>query len=398
MRIGIVGCGYVADYYLATLKNHPALELLGVCDRDGDRAERFARFHQLRRYRDLPDLLADERVELVVNLTNPSSHYAVSCAALEAGKHVYSEKPLADAFAEAEALVRLAESRGLSIAGAPCNVLGESAQTLWRALRDGIIGTPRLAYAEIEDGPIHLMGPDGWRSESGIPWPVKDELEVGCTLEHAGYYLSWLAAFFGPAEEVTSFSACLVPRKGVAVDRMAPDFAVATIRFASGPVARLTCGIYAPHDHRLRVVGDRGVLSVEECWDYGSRVRLQRRTRLGLKAEKHPRLARLAGLGPRPLPLVRSPHFLWKVRGAMRMDFARGIAELAASIVERRPCRLSARFALHVNEITLAMQNPAEMGSPRRLTTTFEPVEPMPWAGMSSDPFPSRFSAIAEGP
>jgi predicted dehydrogenase len=220
----------------------------------------------------------------------------------------------------------------------------------------------------------------GWRSESGAPWPYKDEFEVGCTLEHAGYYVTWLVAFFGPARSITSFASCLVPDKGVPVERVTPDFTVACIEFASGVVARLTCSLYAPHEHALRIVGDEGLLSISDCWDYASPVRLQRRTRLGLRAEKHPRVARLAGLGPKRVPLVRQPRFEWKARGANRMDFARGVAEPADSICEGRACRLSARFALHVNEIVLAIQNPGAMGTPRALETACEAMEPMVWA------------------
>ncbi|XXF78079.1 Gfo/Idh/MocA family oxidoreductase [Myxococcaceae bacterium GXIMD 01537] len=380
MRIAIVGTGYVADYYLKTLPNHPQLQLLGVMDRDGARAERFGHFYRVPVYRSYEKLLADGRVELVVNLTNPDSHYAVTRAALEAGKHVYSEKPLAMDMGEAEALVALAESKGLLLSGAPCSVLGETAQTLWKALRQEAVGRPRLVYAEIDDGPIHLMAPEAWRSDSGNPWPVKDEYEVGCTVEHAGYYVTWLVAFFGPARAVTSFSTVLTPDKGVAVDKQTPDFSVACIEFASGVVARLTHSIYAPHDHRLQIIGDRGVLSTEECWDYDSPVYLRRRDWVGLKAEKHPLAARAVGLGPRKLPLVPGPGMPHKSQKANPMDFARGVAEMADALAWKRPCRLSARFALHVNELALAIQHPERFGSPRALTTTCEPMEPMPWA------------------
>ena len=382
MRLAIVGTGYVADFYLTTLPNHPQLELLGVTDRDLPKAARFAAHHRVPTYPSVQAILDDPRVDLVANLTNPSSHYEVSRAALEAGKHVYSEKPLSMDFDEAVQLVELAEQRSLHLGGAPCSVLGESAQTLWSALRRGDVGTPRLVYAELDDGPIHQMGMQDWRSESGNPWPWKDELEVGCTLEHAGYYVTWLVAFFGPATSVTSFSSVVVPDKApepLASDT--PDFSVACIEFASGVVARVTCSIFAPHDHRLRIVGDAGVLSIEDCWNYGAPVSLQRRSKLRLKAEKYPRAARLAGLGPEPVPLVRKPKFAWKSKGANPMDFARGIAEMAAAIRAQRPGRMSARYALHVNEIVLAMQDPRGMGSPRRLVTTCEPMSPMPWAG-----------------
>lgn len=380
MRFAIVGCGYVADYYAATLLNHPEIELAGVFDRDLERSRRYSSYHGLKRYGSLEELLADAGVELVANLTNPRSHFEVSRAALQAGKHVYTEKPLATSLAEAESLVEMAESRGLLLASAPCTVLGETAQTIWKALRQKRIGTPRLVYAEMDAGPIALEDHGRWKSASGAPWPARDEFEVGCTLEHAGYQLTWLTAFFGPARSVTSFAHVLTPDKGMPLDVRSPDFTVGTIEFGSGVVARLTCGIFAPHDRRLRIYGDEGVLSTQDTWDFGSPVHLSRRTWLGLKAEKHPRLARWIGLGPRRLPLVRRPRFRWSGRPANHIDFSRGIAELAAAAREKRSSRLSARWSLHVNELSLAIQDPATHGCRREIRSTFEPMAPMPWA------------------
>lgn len=380
MHLAIVGCGYVADYYVATLANHPSLELAGVYDRDAERARRFAARLGVRCYKSLGELLDDGRVGLVANLTNPASHFEVSRASLEAGKHVYSEKPLATSLADAARLVELAEARGLLLASAPCTVLGECAQTVWKALRERRIGTPRLVYAEMDDGPIPLEDHATWRSASGVPWPAQDEFEVGCTLEHSGYYLTWLTAFFGPATAVTASAHVLTPDKGVALDVITPDFTVGVIEFASGVVARLTCGIFAAHDRRLRIFGDGGILSADDCWDFASPVRVSARTRLGLKAEKHPGLARWVGLGPRRLPLVRRPRFRWAGRPANRIDFSRGIAELAGAAAERRPSRMPARWSLHVNELALALQERGGPGGRRELRSTFEPLAPMPWA------------------
>jgi predicted dehydrogenase len=380
MRIAFVGCGYVADFYAKTLPNHPEIELVSVMDRDGARAAKFAAYHGFKAAPSLRAVLDDPRVELVANLTNPSSHYEVSKAALEAGKHVYSEKPLAMDLDQARELVALAAAKKRHVTSAPCSVLGESAQTLWRSLRRGAIGKPRLVLAELDDGPVHLMNPQTWSSDSGAPWPYKDEFEVGCTLEHAGYYITWFVAFFGPARSVTSFSTCLVPDKGVRLDRTTNDFTIGCVEFASGVVARLTCGIYGPHDHSLRVIGDEGILSIADCWDYGSQVYVSKRGKVGLKAEKYPRAAKLVGMGPKSVPFARKPRFGFRARGANRMDFVRGIAEIADAIRERRTPRMSAEFALHVNEIVLAIQNPATMGCPRRMETTFEPMTPMPWS------------------
>lgn len=375
MRVAIVGCGFVADYYMTTLPEHPELELTGVVDRDPERARRFSAEYRLRDYGSLDALLADGGVELVLNLTNPESHFEVSKACLLAGKHVYSEKPLGLSYEEARALVLLAEERGLLLAAAPSRVLGDTAQTMWKHLRQGSIGRPLLAYAEMDDGLLHKMRYRSWVSRSGAPFPYKDEMETGCTFEHAGYSLTWLAAFFGPAESVTAFSSCLVRDKEtdvpLAVD--APDFSVAVIRYASGQVARLTCSIIAPVDHSIRVFGDRGRISTDDCWKPRSPVWLKRRIHLGRISVEPPFRTKVSLLGD---PLMRR-------RGrAIRhnVDFCLGPVEMARSLRERRPCRLSARFCLHVNEIVVAIHQATEQGSTVKLRSTFDPMEPMPWA------------------
>jgi len=383
MKIAIVGCGYVADMYLSLIKIHPILELTGVTDRDPARASKIAAAYQARDYGSYEALLADPDVAIVLNLTNPRSHYAVSRDALNAGKHVYSEKPIATDWAQAVELVELAERSNLLIVSAPSTVLGEAAQTAWKAIRDGRVGKPMLAYAEIDDGMVHRENIRDWLSASGNPWPYQDEFEVGCTLEHAGYYVSWLAAMFGPAETVTSFASRQIEDKGVETPLNppdTPDFSVGCIRFRSGVVARLTCGIIASHDHSLRVFGDRGTLRVKEAWDFASPVTLSPWNRYTFHADKRPILARMVGLGPRKVPLVRRPEVRSDMPGGNRLDFCRGVAELAESIRDGRPCRISPRFSLHVNEIVLTLQEPDRMGSPRKLSTSFDPMEPMPWA------------------
>ena len=128
--IAIVGCGNIAPFYLKTLDLYPALDLVGVMDREEERSTKLSAYYSVPKYSSLDELLEDRRVELVINLTNPRSHFSVSRACLEAGKHVYSEKPLAMSFSEAEELVNLAEKKGLHISSAPSRVLAETAQTM----------------------------------------------------------------------------------------------------------------------------------------------------------------------------------------------------------------------------------------------------------------------------
>lgn len=374
MKIAVIGCGFVADYYLSTLPFHPELDLVGVSDIDEDRLKAFSSFYNVTPYPSTQALLADDSVDIVLNLTNPRNHYEISKACLEAGKHVYSEKPLAMTIPEAKELVALASERGLHISSAPCSLLGETAQTVWKALRENVVGKVRLVYAEMDDGLVHKMPYQQWISTSGKPWPYKDEFEVGCTLEHAGYYVNWLTAFFGPAVSVTAFSSCLVPDKetDVALEPSnTPDFSVACIVFESGVVARLTCGIVAPHDHELKVIGDDGILMVHDCWNYGDAVKVQRMLRIRRKVLMNP--------FKQTIPLVRKPLKL-NTKGAQQMDFCRGVAEMAAAITEQRPSRMAADVSLHNNELAIAIQNSLETGGYYKMTTTFVPVLPMDWA------------------
>lgn len=392
---------------METLSDHPGLELLGVADRDPSRARMLGEHYGVRAYASTDEVLADSAVELVVNLTDPRSHYQVNKAGLLAGKHVYSEKPLAADFSQARELVDLAKRQGLLISSAPCSALSETAQTLWKALVEGAIGRPRLVYAELDDNPIYLMRPEGWTNGRGVPWPYKSEYENGCTLEHAGYYLTWLCAMFGPAVSVTGFSACLVPDKtSVPLDPPdTPDFSVACIAFRSGVVARLTCSIVAPYDHRIRIVGDQGMLRADECWHYNAPVYLERFSQLGLNARKfrsiraNSTLQSFFGIGgrkqvlvnsafPRQRPrmhdrktarrsLLRRAIKALSKRELVSMDFFRGVADMAAAVEGKRSTLLSSDFVLHVNEITLAMQKSGSRSAPYAMTTSFDPPSPM---------------------
>jgi len=380
MQVAIVGCGFVADYYLSTLPLHPELQLKGVMDKIPERSKNFSEFHSVHVYQTLDELLGDKDVDIVLNLTNPRDHYEVSLAALKAGKHVYSEKPLGMNMNEAKELVALAESKNLQISSAPCSLLGETAQTLWKALREDTIGKVRVVYAEMDDGLIHLMAYDKWLSASGVPWPAKDEFEVGCTLEHAGYYVPWFAAFFGPAISVTAFGSTQIENKipGVEMSMDSPDFTVACIQFASGVVVRLTCSIIAPHNHQLKIVGDKGILFTEDAWDYYAPVYSRKMMHIRRKTFYSP-IKRRHKMKMADTPKVKNS-------GAQRMDFARGVAEMAAAICENRPSRLSAQFSLHVTEIALAIHYAREQGSTYQMTTTFDPVEPVSWAQKKRKP------------
>lgn len=376
MKIAIIGCGFVADYYLRCLELHPELELLGVTDKVPAQYKRLSAFYNVPTFDSVNELLANDDVQIVLNLTNPRDHYSVSKQCLLAGKHVYSEKPLSTELDQAQELLQIANERGLHLSSAPCSLLSESAQAIWKAVRQNKVGKIRLVYAEMDDGLVHKLPYQHWISESGAPWPYKDEFEVGCTLEHAGYYLTWLPAFFGPATKVTAFADCLVDEKlmGEALEPAdAPDFSVACITFESGVVARLTCSIVAPHDHNLTLIGDDGIIGMEDCWLYRSKVFIRKRMRIRRRVFMSPLKQTVALQTDESLKLP-------KRNGAQQMDFCRGVAEMAESIVQQRTPRLSGEYSLHVNELVLAIHKASNDGCSYQMTTRFDAIEPMPWA------------------
>lgn len=242
------------------------------------------------------------------------------------------------------------------------------------------------------------MRPELARSPTGAPWPWLHELEMGCTWEHAGYYLSWMCAMFGPVKSVTAFSKRTLPDK---TDQPldppdTPDFSVACLDFHSGVVGRLTCSIGAPYDHRLRVIGNKGMIMADTYRHYRCPVYLERFTRLPLKGRllaavrNSTPLQRLFGVGGRRLDLVRNPSpgtdriidpagpwwrpMTWRDRFWKRQegwqDKCLGIAELADAIRSGRRPFPAHDFTYHVTELTLAI---GEGGGTRLLESSFQP-------------------------
>lgn len=405
MNIAIVGCGFVFDIYMRTIRAHPELHVRGVFDIRPERSRKVSAYYGFRAYASYEELLGDDQIQMVVNLTNIGSHYQVSKLALEAGKHVYSEKPITKTVHETKELFDLAESRGLMFYAAPCNVYSDTVRTIFKAVEDGQIGKPLLVYAELDDNPIHLMDFESVKSPTDAPWPLEEEIYEGCTYEHVGYHLVWICALLGPAVSVTAFSSELIENKMVGLPPKVgtPDYSVACLAFANGATARITCSVVAPRDHRMRVIGDRGEVSADSYRHYQSPVYLEKFTKGTLSARKfhtlraHPNLGRLFGIGGRKLPLVKH----WKsaaVEGDHQMrtslkqravewlrrrevyaqDKLIGIAEMARALAEGQRPYLSPDFMMHINELTLMIQGAGPDGIAAKPSTTFAPLGPIP--------------------
>lgn len=378
MNIAIIGTGFVADYYMTTLRNYPQLKLLGAFDRSSERLKVFAAHYNVRAYESFEAVLADNDVQIVLNLTTPENHYAISRAALEAGKHVYSEKPLAMDFNDAKALVEFADAKGLTLAAAPANGLSDAQKLVSSSMSE--IGTPRLVYAEMEDGPVFRDKWATWRSQSGAPWPGLHEFEIGCTLEHAGYALSWLVSLFGPVESVSAFSSITFQNKGPGTEHlhMAPDFSVGCLRFKSGLVARLTSGLAMPKDRSLTIVADKGSITVDDLWDNRSAVRLESTERKrSILSRVFGRLEAKLGKTLPWKPAIGSKLAYPKADALAlpsfpsQIDFMRGVADQAHAIETGATAFFSGAVALHITEVALALNNAGENAAPYKVQSTF---------------------------
>ena len=347
MKIAMLGCGYVANMYRLTLSMHPGLALVGVYDREASRAAQMAKLTGATAYPDMQAVLDDPDTQIVLNLTNPSQHYDTTRALLAAGKHVYTEKPLAMRLDHARSLAAQAKEAGLHLVSAPCTVLSPVAQTLWQAVNDNTVGKLRLIHAAMEDGMVPRAPVHRWVNEGGVAWPAVDEYLTGCTVEHAGYVLTWLCAMFGPVTQLTAFADVLMPDKidGIALPDV-PDLSTAMLRFDSGVVARMSNGIYAGHDHALRLWGDDGVIEVDDPRSDTSPIRVRR----------YHTVRRRRFLSPiaRKLKLQGGGEKIAAYRGSQTRDFCRAIVDLAEAIQKARAPYTGADFAAHITEVTLA--------------------------------------------
>lgn len=402
MKIAFVGCGYVFDIYMRTQWAHPEITICGVYDIDTARSAVIARHYGFHVYPSLEALLADTAVETVVNLTSIRSHNAVIRSALEAGKHVYSEKPVTTDLEQTRALFALAASRGLILTGAPCNLYCDAVSTLWKAVRDGAIGKPVLVYAELDDNPAHMMQLEKVQSPTGAPFPYAEELQEGCTVEHVAYHLVWLCAMFGPVLSVTAFSDFLVQHKTDTplTPHDTPDFSVACLHFANGVAARVTCTWVSPRNHQMRIIGEEGEITVDNVFHDQSPVHLERFSRVSLAARKaytvrtQPLLGRMFGAGGRRVPLVRrwKSHAVETEKGVgtslkhrfvswlrrreiYAQDKLLGLAEMARAMREQRPQPLPPDFLLHLTELSLMIQRAGAHGMAVKPSTSFQQID-----------------------
>jgi predicted dehydrogenase len=192
MRVGLVGCGNISDIYLQNARRFRDIVFTACADINAEAAKRQAERYAIHG-RSVNDLLKSDDVDIVLNLTIPEAHAQVSLQAIDAGKHVYSEKPLATAVAEGVALVAAAQARELRLGAAPDTVLGAGVQEARALIDAGSIGKPLTGLAAVMS-----HGMEHWHPNPGFFF----RLGAGPVFDMGPYYLSALVTLLGPVASV----------------------------------------------------------------------------------------------------------------------------------------------------------------------------------------------------
>ncbi|MEK7767707.1 MAG: Gfo/Idh/MocA family oxidoreductase [bacterium] len=357
LKLGVIGCGNIAGPYARSFKVYPdVLELVAAADMLPGRADAFVKEHGGRACKTIDELIADPAVNTVVNLTPFSEHYGVSKKAILAGKHVFSEKPLGVAYAEAQEIVKLAKEKGVRVACAPITFMGEAQQTAAKLIRAGKLGTVRVIYAEVNHGRI-----EHWHPAPELFFKAGPMYDVGV------YPTALTTAFFGPVRKVSMYGKVLLGdrknKDGKPFPVPTPDYFAGTFELESGVLLRLTANFYIQSSNTrqgegMEFHGDQGDLHMENWFGFASPLSF---------AEHDKKFA--------PVEPVRKPAY------ADAVEWSRVLKEMSDAIGENRPHRASAEHAAHVVEVICAVtKSAAQGGAPVAVTSSFDPPAPMPWA------------------
>jgi predicted dehydrogenase len=350
MPVGIIGCGYISAVYCRALQTFGNVQLKACADIRPEAAEHRAREFGIRAVS--PEgLLGDDEIELVINLTNPAAHYAVNRSILAAGKHLYSEKPLALSLGDGRHLHDLASDRGRSIGSAPDTFLGGAHQTALKLVREGAIG-------RVTSGSAHTMfsGPEKIHPAPSFFY----EAGGGPVLDMSPYHLTHLASFLGPIAGVRACSTSTWPVRRVRVGPASgqtfksavPTHTTGILEFESGAIVTLTASFDVwRHTHpHLELYGTEGSLSAPDPDYFGGEVRVSKR-----------------GEPFEAVPLAFG-HADGNFRGI-------GVAEMIDSLHSKRQHRANGDLAFHVLEVMLAMNQSTDMSRRVEITSRF-PVVP----------------------
>lgn len=334
MKAGIIGCGTISGVYFTNLRNSPWVEIVACADLIMDNAKKKAQEFNIPKVYTVEEMLAQSEIELIINLTIPASHADIDIASLEAGKHVYSEKPLAINLEEARRILNIADQSGLRVGCAPDTFLGSGVQTARAAIESGEIGRPIAATAFMMGS-----GPEAWHPNPAFFYASGGG---GPMMDMGPYYLSALVELLGPASRVSASAGIQIPERtvtsgplqGNSINVQTPTHLAGTIDFENGAIVSMITSFDIMGGSQLpwiEIYGTHGTLSLSDPNFFNGEVKLR----------KH---------GSDDWVLLEPAFECGKNERGL------GIEDMIQSIHEQRDHRVSSRLAYHVLEIMQSFQ------------------------------------------
>ncbi|MGV3720012.1 MAG: Gfo/Idh/MocA family protein [Actinomycetota bacterium] len=355
VKVGIVGCGAISSNYLRNAQNLPILEIVACADLDIERARSTADEFGVSKACPVEALFADPEVEVVLNLTIPAAHAAVALAALQQGKHVYNEKPLALNRLEGRRLVETAERRGLRVGCAPDTFLGDGLQTARKAIEDGLIGRP-VSFTGFMLG----RGPESFHPDPAFFYQPGG----GPMFDMGPYYLTALLNLLGPVRRIMGAASIAIsdravatgPKAGEPIAVVTQDHVCGMLEFTNGAVGTLVTSFAVANGdydrkHPITIYGTEGALRVPDPNYFDGQVWVRR----NVDEE-------------------------WRqVPSAFPTGYGRsvGLADLATAIRTGRPHRANGDQALAVLDLMQGFLDSSETGNAYTPTVVYERPSPM---------------------
>ncbi len=354
LKAGIIGTGNISSIYLENANSFDAMEVVACADLDVERARQKGEQYGIRGC-SVEELLADESIQLIINLTIPQAHAKVNIQALEAGKHVYVEKPFAALYSEAREVLELARQKGLYVGGAPDTFLGGAIQTCIKLIEDDWIGTPISATAFMMSG-----GHESWHPAPEFYYQAGG----GPMYDMGPYYLTAMVAMLGAIESVTamtkiSFAERMItskPKFGQQIKVEVPTHIAGVMQFESGAIGTLLTsfdikgGSVLP---RIEVHGSAGTIIVPDPNRFGDEIRYKR-------------------AGSQEWSVI--PHMFGNTENSRGI----GAADMAKAILTGRKHRASGELACHVLEAMDGFHLAADSKQHYQMTSSCERPQPLP--------------------
>ncbi len=353
MKIGVIGCGMISNAYLTAATKFDILEVVGCADMNPELAVAKAEEHGIKAMT-VEELLADKKIDIVINLTPPKAHFPVTTQILEAGKHAYSEKPFGINDEETAKIMALANSRKLRVGCAPDTFLGGGQQTARKLIDDGWIGTPLSGTAMVMG-----RGPEKWANA-----PFFYDIGGGPMLDLGPYYITALVNLLGPAKSVTAMTFRGAKTRKCGPGSVPPfkEYPVnvnthqaGMVEFQCGAVITVIASfeVYKHQHNPIEIYGSQGSLVVPDPNTFGGPVKVFK---------------------PGYTEWVEAP----LSHGYVENSRSIGAADMAYAIQKKRSHRASGELANHVLEVMMAFDKSSAAGKKITLKTTCERPAALP--------------------